>query len=260
MRYEQFDHERFARLPSDTKLLVLGAREGSGNIGDAIAERQARRGWYVVGDDCHTRSAMEYDVPPDLDWSRFDYLVITLGYGVPAPIGEVSARVIQEVIWGSLTLPLLCARKFVQEKRRALAERIDAGSYVYEGKEAGRILFIGSYGHDHVLSNSAPYCAAKAGLAHAVRCLAWDLTPEFLVSIVHPYHVPSTPLGEEVVETMMRDRGMTRIEAENYQTKDLRLPEHLTPAEIAEYVNWMLDAPEAAWLSGQGVNLYGGVR
>jgi hypothetical protein len=53
---------------------------------------------------------------------------------------------------------------------------------------------------------------------------------------------------------------MTRIEAENYQTKDLRLPEHLTPAEIAEYVNWMLDAPEAAWLSGQGVNLYGGVR
>jgi hypothetical protein len=87
-----------------------------------------------------------------------------------------------------------------------------------------------------------------------------DLTPEFLVSIIHPYHVPSTPLGEEVVETMMRDRGMTRIEAENYQTKDLRLPEHLTPAEIAEYVNWMLDAPEAAWLSGQGVNLYGGVR
>ena len=90
--------------------------------------------------------------------------------------------------------------------------------------------------------------------------MAWELTPEFLVSIVHPYHVPSTPMGQEVLEGLIKNRGMTREEAEHYQRKDARLPEHLTPTEIAEYINWMLAAPEAAWLSGQGISLYGGVR
>lgn len=237
------------------------------NIGDAIAARLLQKGHRVGVDDCYRSSAQlarelaaggwfptgpghepegGYFAPTMADLLNWDHLVITLGHGVPSNFRSVEAGEVEDTIRATLILPLECARRYIQVRRGH--------------EKRGRILFIGSYGHDHVLSNSAPYCAAKAGLAHATRCLAWDFRGEFEIMIVNPYHVPSTPLGAEVVERLMAG-GMTREEAEAYQRKDMvEGQEHLTPVVIAEYVAWMLRAPEAVWSSGQQMNLYGGVR
>lgn len=223
--------------------IVLGSRPQSGNIGDFISRMLRGRGWLVTEDDCYKERAMEY-APPGQSLQPYDACVITLGFTRLTGMRECLEDDIDQVIYGSLTLPLLCMRQYVQQR----------------GTE-GHIVVIGSYAHDHALTNCAAYCAAKAGLDAAVRELGWELTPDFITNIVHPYHVPSTPMGKAVVEGMIEDRGMTQKEAKDYQRKDLRLGRHLKPQDIARTVHWLLSQTNTSqWLSGQGINLYGGVR
>jgi NAD(P)-dependent dehydrogenase (short-subunit alcohol dehydrogenase family) len=220
--------------------IILGSRPGSRNIGDMIARQLRGRGWVTAENDCLVSG--EY-LTPEESLATYDACVITLGYTSLTAIREVSDFELEKVIYGSLILPLMCARKYVH----------DRGSN-------GKIVFIGSYAHDHSLTGCSAYCAAKAGLAAAVKELAWELTPDFFTYIVHPYDVPSTPMGKAVVAGMIEDRGMTREEAKAYQAKDLKMGEHLKPQHIARVVHWLLTRTEATWLSGSGLDLYGGVR
>jgi NAD(P)-dependent dehydrogenase (short-subunit alcohol dehydrogenase family) len=219
------------------------------NIGDHIQATLVQNGWKVSSSHCHDKDG-EYRIPM-MAYDRADALVVSLGYtaSVPwleGPNGDVQEEDIDDVIRACLTLPLMAAKLYVQERH-------EYGD--------GKVVFIGSYAHDHVLSDSVAYCAAKAGLAQATRALAWDLTPAgFQFHIVHPYHVPDTPMGAAVVGNMMVQRGMTAGQAEEYQRKDLLLEDHLKPEEVASVVHWLLEAPVAKWLGGQGINLYGGTR
>jgi NAD(P)-dependent dehydrogenase (short-subunit alcohol dehydrogenase family) len=223
--------------------LVLGSRLGSGNIGEAIYDELKVDNWKVYGYDCSNGDT--YRLPLDAPWAEADTLVVTLGKEGITPYDNCDEEEIVQIIDGSLVLPMLAVWYWVSARNG----------------RGGKCVVMGSYAHDHMPTSCAPYCAAKAGLAQAVRSWAWELTPKgFLFHIVHPYHVPSTPMGKRVVEAMVRERGFTEDEAVRYQMKDMRLREHLTPLEIAAVVGWVLKAPEAQWLSGQGLNMYGGVR
>jgi len=181
---------------------------------------------------------------PSTDLGQYDAMVCTLGHTRMVPFDQASEDDIHEVIRGSLLLPLMAARGYVRDR----------------GSKGGAAVLVGSYAHDHPLTNGAAYCAAKAGLAAAVRELAWELTPIFFFHIVHPYHVPDTPMGARVVEQLMETKDLSRGEAEVYQRKDLRMFDHLQPVEVAEVVSWLLTAPAAKWTAGSGINLYGGTR
>lgn len=224
--------------------IILGARIGTGNIGDAVfSELDRRKGWLLDANDCQTEENW-YDVPP-VPWSDYDALVCALGLEGGTPFADCEEDEVTATINANLTLPLNCIRTWVQAR----------------GAQGGKCVVIGSYAHDHVLTWSTPYCAAKAGLAMAVRSLAWELTSEgFYFNIVHPYHVPSTPMGARTLKNLMDGRGMGLAEAQDYQTKDLRLEEHLAPTDVARVVVWLLTEPVAPWLAGQGLQLYGGVR
>jgi NAD(P)-dependent dehydrogenase (short-subunit alcohol dehydrogenase family) len=223
--------------------LVLGSKVGSGNIGEAIYDRLAEDGWMVTGTDC--RVGGEYKLDPSLDWSSYKNLVVTLGKEGITPFDTCSYQEVVDIVNGSLMLPLLAMHTWVQARQGL----------------GGKCVVIGSYAYDHAPTACAPYCAAKAGLAQAIYELGWELTDRgYQFHIVHPYHVPSTPMGKRVVEAMVRERGFTEEEAKEYQKKDMKLDHHLTPEVIAEYVRWLVAAPEAEWLSGQGLHLYGGTR
>lgn len=227
--------------------IILGAKDGSRNIGDITARHLRARGWLTQTDDCFVDAATgdedKYQAP-NYNISEFDACVITLGHTRLTPFREASAEDVRAVLYGSLELPLHCARRYIQDR-----------------EHNGRIVFIGSYAHNHSLTNCAAYCAAKAGLNAAVKEMGWELTPDFITHIVNPYHVPSTPMGESVVEGMMEHRDMTRIEAEAYQRKDLKMPRHQKPQDIAKIVCWLLNHNgTAAWMSGSAIDLYGGVR
>jgi ketoreductase len=222
--------------------VVLGASEEQENIGSAVRDELSHNGWGVRTSDCRDEDGV-YRIP-NLRFLDHDAMVVTLGATRMVPFQDADEDDIAEVIRACLTLPLMAAKAYVQDR----------------GGLGGSVVLIGSYAHDHALTHGAAYCAAKAGLAAAVRELAWELTASgFYFHTVHPYHVPDTPMGQEVLKGL-RARGFTRAEAEQYQRKDLKMNDHLTPGEVAEVVFWLLSEPAAKWTAGSGINLYGGSR
>lgn len=253
-----------------------GAPEGPCNIGDFIVEAMRELDWVAIGDDCAigdgsrppggnlpddaVARAHGYTVTSRGRYQRFaappvstfereqpDALVVTLGTTYKDHFSEIADWEIDRVIKANLILPLEAARRYV---------------YARKG-QGGSIVFIGSYAHDHPFTNGTLYCAAKAGLAMAARCLGWELTGfglGYSVHIVHPYHVQGTPMWEQVERDVMASKGLSWAEADAYNRKDLLMPDLLTAAEVAEVVATLLDQPVMRWTSGQEIKLYGGTR
>lgn len=252
------------------KALVLGAA-GLGrpaNIGSVIADKLEVKGWMVTGDDCKVQNANRYEAPPGSDgigrgldpidriaYEDYDACIITLGVTHMESFRTLSKPDMEKVLYGSLMLPLECARRYVQARDPA-----DIGDTEIT---VGTLIFIGSYAYDHPFTHCTTYCAAKAGLNMAVQSLAWELAPEgFHVHIINPHHVQSTPMTEEVRKGMMKGiHKMTSEEAEAYSRKDLRMPDLLKPNDIADMVVAILENPALmGWTAGQPINMYGSVR
>ena len=122
------------------------------------------------------------------------------------------------------------------------------------------IVFIGSMAYRAVLNASAPYCAAKAGLAHYAKCLAWELAPKgYNVFCVHPSNTIGTPMTEKTIQGLERYRGIERVEAEAYWGACLPKQEWLRPENIANTVSWLVGG-EADYLSGSNIDMAGGQR
>lgn len=252
-------------------VIVLGARDG--NIGGAITQRLCRHGYIAQEDDCYRPPVGDavgemdeyyfhptYQPPATRSLSPYSACIITLGATHMEPFSEVSRADFRAVIYGSLELPLECARRYV--RARVQAREGKAFQPPQRGQFHSTIIFIGSYAHDHPFTHCTSYCTAKAGLDMAARSLAWELMPEgFRVHIIHPHHVQGTPMTDEVLKGMQEGvHKMTPEQAEEYQRKDLRMPDLLKPEEIAEMVLWLLSSPVSAWTSGTSIKMYGGVR
>jgi NAD(P)-dependent dehydrogenase (short-subunit alcohol dehydrogenase family) len=277
MRYKRYN----PGSPSG-RAYVLGAREGSGNIGEAIVNRLYAKGWTVLGDDgavgdgsrppggnIPTDEVAEqygynvtdkgryqrFEAPSVLDFETADSdaLIITLGKTAKTHFAEIADWDIRNMINANLVLPLEAARRFVQASKNS--------TDWHWTDRPKRIIFIGSYAHEHPFTNGTLYCAAKAGLAMAARTLGWELTDRgYRIHIVHPYHVPGTPMWAEVERGVMESKNWTKEQADAYARKDLKMPEELAPQDIAAVIHALLTVPALQWLSGQGLNLYGGSR
>jgi NAD(P)-dependent dehydrogenase (short-subunit alcohol dehydrogenase family) len=273
------------RYQTGVRAYVLGAREGTNNIGDAIARRLYRSGWNVTGDDGAVGDGSRppggnlptddvareygYTVTEQGRYQRFeapsvdaferadpDALIITLGKTAKDHFAEIADWDVRQMIHANLILPLEAARRFVQATGGGRSEH---GSS--EAWSPRHIIFVGSYAHDHPFTNGTLYCAAKAGLDMAARSLGWELTDlGYRIQIIHPYHVNGTPMWSQVEQDVMRSKGMTWEEADAYNRKDLKMPDLLTPQEVAEVVEVLLENRAMDWLSGQSLKLYGGSR
>lgn len=122
------------------------------------------------------------------------------------------------------------------------------------------IIAIGSMAYKAVLNGSAVYCASKAGLAHLMKCLAWELAPKgYDVFCIHPSNTEGTPMSYETIEGLMRYRGMTRPEAEAYWNDSQIRAKSLQPEEIATLVLRLL-TDDLHYLAGAQLELAGGQR
>jgi NAD(P)-dependent dehydrogenase (short-subunit alcohol dehydrogenase family) len=224
---------------------VLGAKLGSGNIGDAIAQRLEAMAMDVYAEDCAAVTG-GYGIP--ILTANTEALVVTLGATEVKPFWEIQDTEIQNIINACLTLPLLAAREFV----RARDER------------GGRIILTGSYAWRHPFSGGAAYCAAKAGLDMAGRTLGWELTGMgYRVFVIHPYHVEGTPMWERVQAGVMATKGMSREQADAYARRELLMDRPLSPNDIAKLVAKLCQADDddpLMWMSGSHFELFGGTR
>lgn len=251
-----------------TRAIVLGAAEGTGNIGEEVVKGLRDLGWKADGDACQRVGGVPkygqniyYDAPPVEQFERgnYDACVITLGTTYKDHFADVSEDNLKRVLRGCLELPLIAARRYVEASQRVDEEDGDEARDVKF--DPRYIVFIGSYAHDHPFTNGTAYCAAKAGLDMAARTLGWELTDRgFRIFIVHPWHVKGTPMWAEVEKGVMESKGWTKEQADAYADRDLKMPLNLHASEVADVVCALLNDPALGWLSGSAVELRGGTR
>jgi NAD(P)-dependent dehydrogenase (short-subunit alcohol dehydrogenase family) len=224
-------------------VLVLGG-QGEFSIGSSCAGVMNREGWVVHHDDCQVFGG-GYDVPEMHQFGKLGALVVALGTCSVGPIHEMPEDDIDDIIRACLTLPVFAAKEFV-----------DCG-------HTGDIVFIGSYNHDHVLSQGTAYCAAKAGLDMAMRSLAWECNPHHhRFFSVNPYQVPHTPMSDAVVKQVAKAIGASEDVVRADAQRDRKLNYSLSPGDVAQTVAHILTAPLPVrqWQSGASIDMYGGVR
>jgi len=123
-----------------------------------------------------------------------------------------------------------------------------------------KVIAIGSMAHSRVLNGSAVYCAAKAGLAHLMRCLAWELAPKgFDLYTIHPSNVAGTKMSQDTIVGLMRYRQLSLEEATSYWDDSPIRDAVLSREEITELITFLLKE-ETGYLSGCQIELTGGQR
>lgn len=127
-----------------------------------------------------------------------------------------------------------------------------------------RIIAIGSMAYRSVLNGSAAYCASKAGLAHFMKCIAWELAPKgYDVFIIHPSNVVGTMMTEQTIDGLARYRGLSKETATEYWSDNNPRESFLTPSEIADVVENIMGLkgrPPMTYMAGCQIELGGGQR
>jgi NAD(P)-dependent dehydrogenase (short-subunit alcohol dehydrogenase family) len=224
------------------EVLVLGGEEVT-SIGMAIQTFLIEQSVNCVRDPCvHPDSWHRYNIPP---MTRDpDALVVALGSCSTDRLVDMGEDRIADILRANLYLPLIAAKEFMSVRRGL----------------GGKVVFIGSYNHDHPLTNGTAYSAAKAGLAMAVKSLAWDCAPTFAFFMVNPWQVPYTPMSDAVAKDEAARRGTTVDSIQAYAQRDNRQKAPLNIWDVAEVVHDLLMSKRSHWLNGTGIDMYGGVR
>ena len=230
-------------LATHRKAIIVGAEFG--NIGDEILKR-LRYDFEIeapaIEDFDVTKGTGQYFMVRH----EYDTLIMCNGFTHLDWFEDMSPTLIQKTFDVNVVGSLKAAQKFVNCT-------INQAHKKY-------IVFIGSMAYNHVLNGSVAYCASKAALAHATKCLAWELAPKgFNVFCVHPSNVEGTPMTEETIKGLMRYRYLSRSEAEEYWGASLPKEKWLQPADIAETVAFLISG-KADYLSGSNIEMAGGQR
>lgn len=101
------------------------------------------------------------------------------------------------------------------------------------------------------------YCASKAGLIMLGRSLANDYGPQGVrTNTVCPGWV-RTPMGDDDMEVLARERGLDRDGAYALLHKDTPIKRPAEPEEIAAVVSFLL-GPDASYVNGVALPVDGG--
>ena len=220
---------------------VVGS-DRQNNIGAKIALHLKQKRWIVGEFD-------KYNWDPhalELDGKRLSTIVLANGYTHLDWIENQSDEEIIESISSNLTTSILAASHFVR--------------HTINNPWPKYIVFIGSMAYRSVLNGSAPYCAAKAGLAHFARCIAYELAPKnYNVFCIHPSNTEGTPMTEKTIVELERYRNLNREQAEQYWGHGLPRSKWLQTTDIADLVGFLVSG-RGDYLSGGNIDLTGGQR
>ncbi|HYF92998.1 MAG TPA: 3-oxoacyl-ACP reductase family protein [Symbiobacteriaceae bacterium] len=234
--------------------LVTGAARG---IGKAIAVRLQEAGATVVINDV---------LAEELQQALAD------GAGSSAVVADVSARhevqaMVDQVVERFGKLDILVNNAGVEPKapmlemtdeqwNRAIAVNLNgvflgtqiAARHMVSRGQGGRIIQISSIAAKNYLPNCANYCASKAGVNGFTREAARELAPHGItVNAVCPGVIETEMTAAARTNPAMMEKWMREIPA--------RRLGHVE--EVAAFVAF-LASPEAAYITGQSLNIDGG--
>jgi len=239
--YIQLCKEKF---PSESKrsmhVWITGDKRDK-SIGQAI-RLKLDENWFRVtsfeGNVCFSR----HKAPRDVDTLIMCHGEMHLDWFENTPI-DIIKNVIETNLQGSINVTQAFVRQTIDNTPRRK-----------------KIISIGSMAYKAVLNGSAAYCASKAGLAHFMKCIAWELAPKgFDVYSIHPSNTEGTPMSNETVNGLMSYRKITEEQAIAYWSDNNPRESFLTREEIADLVHYICSG-KAPYLSGCNLELAGGQR
>ena len=239
---ETMKNEHASKPYKEKPRIVINGAEKRGSIGEAIYNRLYDS---VKVDDIFRLSGdvrdEEYAFNPEIDVLIMCHGTLHIDWLENAPYEKV-----KEVIDVNLTGSINLIQQFVRDTINAPHKK--------------KIISIGSMAYRNVLNGSAAYCASKAGLAHYIRCAAWELAPKgYDVYCVHPSNTEGAPMSEATIKGIMRYRNLDRAAAEAYWGAVLPREHWLQPQDVAEIVKFLVEG-NSAYLSGSQIDLGGGQR
>ncbi len=237
---------------------------GLGDIGLAIARTLARAGADIaVCDlaDSAQAAPLLHDIAAMGRRARYDRIDVGDERAVEAWV-EACARDLGAPTIGipnaAVVSSASCMAITAAEWRRQIRVALDGAFFVAQAtarrmRDAGipgRIVTIGSWAAERPHPHIPAYCAAKAGLRMAMRCLALELAPAgILVNEVAPGYVDAG-LSGRTLQVGMRARAaaISRV-----PTGKL-----IASEEVAQAVAWLC-GPHAAHCTGSVLTLDGGL-
>ena len=114
------------------------------------------------------------------------------------------------------------------------------------------IVLIGSMAYRRILTGLSIYGAAKAGLAHFIKCAAFELAPKDIkIAGIFPTNIWGTKISQDLINQV----------GEQHYDASRRLPEKLTVEKVAEYaVQLSDDLLKFPYLTGSIIEFNGGER
>jgi NAD(P)-dependent dehydrogenase (short-subunit alcohol dehydrogenase family) len=211
--------EALAAEGADVALSFCGSREGAEEA--AAAVRGLGRRAFVGAADARERGAVAAFVHAAVAaLGGVDILVNNVGVFRKAPVGRITDEILDEAF-------------DVNVKAAVMASQAAAGHM----RRGGVIVNVASLGGLRAWGTYLPYCASKAALVMATRCLARALAPEIRVNAVAP-GILEPPGAEDAV----RERVPLR-----------RFGSH---AEVVKAVLFL--AADAEYTTGEVLTLDGG--
>jgi glucose 1-dehydrogenase len=148
-------------------------------------------------------------------------------------VAEMSLDAWEEALRTNLTGPMLCCRRFINERRKA------------GGK--GKIINVTSV-HDEIpRPGAAEYCASKGGLQNLTRTLALELAPD---------QINVNNIGPGMVLTPMNQEALEDPKAREEQVQSIPFKRAAEPWEVARLAVY-LASDDAAYASGSTYYLDG---
>jgi len=211
--------EALAAEGADVGLSFCGSREGA--EGAAAAVRGLGRRAFVGAADARQRGAVAAFVHAAVAaLGGVDILVNNVGVFRKAPVGRITDEILDEAFDVNVKAAVMASQ--------AAAEHMRPGGVIVNVASLGGLRAWGTY---------LPYCASKASLVMATRCLARALAPEIRVNAVAP-GILEPPGAEDAV----RERVPLR-----------RFGSH---AEVVKAVLFL--AADAEYTTGEVLTLDGG--
>lgn len=141
-------------------------------------------------------------------------------------IAELSLDEWDDAVRTNLTGPMLCCRRFINERRNAGGR--------------GKIINVTSV-HDEIpRAGAAEYCATKGGLQNLTRSLALELAPD---------QINVNNIGPGMVLTPMNQEALDDRETREQQTESIPFKRAARPEEIANLAVF-LASDDADYVSG----------